>query len=237
VSSYGPTHVVPLVLFVIGLVAAGYLGRRHRAVDGPTTFSRAAALLIPAVTVPFQLIDLAVNFDIDITLPLHLCDLAWIVATWALWTHHPFPVALTFFWGLTLTIQGVIAPALGEDLPHPRYFAFWALHLLIIWAAVYLVIGLGKVPRWRDYWATVATTLGWAATTYVFNVVADTNYGYLLRKPSGSILDFFGPWPWYVVQEIALVVAGWALMTWIAQKGVRHPSRGSRHPRARSLPS
>ena len=225
VPSYGPSHVVPLVLFALGLVAAVWLGRRHRAVDGPTRFSRTTALLIPAVTVPFQLIDLSFNFDIDITLPLHLCDLAWIVATWALWTHQPLPVALTFFWGLTLTIQGVITPALGEDVPHPRYFAFWALHLLIVWAAVYLVVGLGKVPRWRDYAGTVAITLAWAATTYAFNVAADTNYGYLMRKPSGSILDFFSPWPWYVVEEVALVVAVWALMTWVAQKA---PVRGPR---------
>ena len=90
-SSYGPTHVVPLVLFVIGLVAAGWLGRRHRAVDGPTRFSRTAALLIPAVTVPFQLIDLVFNFDIDITLPLTCATSPWIVATWALWTPPPVP--------------------------------------------------------------------------------------------------------------------------------------------------
>ncbi|MDZ5620269.1 YwaF family protein [Nocardioides bizhenqiangii] len=236
-SSYGPTHLVPLVLFVIGLVAAVWLGRQHRAVDGPTRFSRAAAVLVPLATVPFLVIDLIFNFDIAVTLPLHLCDLAWIAASWALWTHKPFPVALTFFWGLTLTIQGVITPALGEDIPHPRYFAFWALHLLIVWAAVYLVIGLGKVPRWRDYGTTVATTLGWAAATYCLNLVADTNYGYLMRKPRSSILDFFGPWPWYVVQEIALIVAVWALMTWVAQRSVKHPSRGSRRPRARSLPS
>jgi hypothetical integral membrane protein (TIGR02206 family) len=237
VPSYGPSHLVPLALFAVGLVVAVWLGRRHRAVDGPTRFSRGMALLIPAVSLPFQLVDFVFNFDIDITLPLHLCDLAWIAAAWALWTHQQLPVALTFFWGLTLTIQGVITPTLGEDIPHPRYFAFWALHLLIVWAAVYLVIGLGKVPRWRDYGGTVAITLGWAAATYAFNLAADTNYGYLVRKPSGSILDFFGPWPWYVVQEIALILAGWAGMTWIAQRAVRRPSRGSRRPRERSLPS
>ncbi len=240
-SSYGPTHLVPLAIFLIGLPLVVLLGRRQRSADGPTRFSRTAALLIPAVTVPFQLIDLILNFDVDVTLPLHLCDLAWIAATCALWTHRQFPVALTFFWGLTLTIQGIVTPALHEDLPHPRYFAFWALHLLIVWAAVYLVIGLGLVPRWRDYAGTVATTLGWAVATYAFNVVADTNYGYLLRKPGSSILDFFGPWPWYVVEEIAVVVIGWAAMTWIAQRAaggeIKLPLRGSRRRRARSLRS
>jgi hypothetical integral membrane protein (TIGR02206 family) len=234
VSSYGPAHLVPLVLFALGLVAAVWLGRRHRAIDGPTRFSRTAAVLVPLATVPFLVIDLVFNFDIAVTLPLHLCDLAWIAATWALWTHRQLPVALTFFWGLTLTIQGVVTPALGEDIPHPRYFAFWALHLLIVWSAVYLVIGLGKVPRWRDYGAAVVVTLAWAVATYVVNLAADTNYGYLMRKPRSSILDLFGPWPWYVVQEIALVVAVWALMTWAAQKVATPPSRGSRRPRARS---
>ena len=74
----------------------------------------------------------------------------------------------------------------------------------------------------------------WAVSTYLFNEAADTNYGYLQRKPEGSILDLFGPWPWYVVQEIAVVVTGWAAMTWGAQAAVRRPSRGTRRPRGRS---
>ena len=230
-------RLVPQGLFVVGLAVSVWLGRKHRATDGPTRFSRTLAVLIPVVTVPFQVIDLVYNWDIDVTLPLHLCDLAWIAATWALWTHRPFPVALTFFWGLTLTIQGVITPALNEAFPHPRYFAFWALHLLIVWAAVYLVIGLRKVPSWRDYGATVLITVTWAAATYAFNRVADTNYGYLIEKPRSSILDYFGSWPWYVVQEIVLILAVWALMTWVAQRSIRRPSSGSRRPRARSRPS
>ncbi|MDQ6527498.1 TIGR02206 family membrane protein [Nocardioides sp. LHD-245] len=220
-TQYGLTHVIPLAVFAVGLVVVVLLGRRHASYDGPTRFSRAWAVLIPLATVPFQLVDLAFNFDLGVTLPLHLCDLAWIAATWALWTHRPLPVTLTFFWGLTLTVQGVVTPSLNEDLPHPRYFAFWALHLLIVLAAVYLVVGLRLVPRWRDYRSAVAVTLVWAAGAYAFNLAADTNYGYLMRKPGRSLLDLLGPWPWYVVEEIAIVLTVWALMTLGARRWLR----------------
>jgi len=226
-TQYGATHLVPLAIFAVGLVLAVALGRRHASTDGPTRLSRTWALLIPVATVPLQIVDLVLHFDVDVTLPLHLCDLAWIAATWALWTHRPFPVALTFFWGLTLTVQGIVTPSLDEDLPHPRYFAFWALHLLIVWAAAYLVAGLRLVPRWRDYGAAVAATLAWALTAYLFNLAADTNYGYLMRKPQRSLLDLLGPWPWYVAAEIAIILTVWAAMTAGARRWARRSRAGS----------
>lgn len=83
----------------------------------------------------------------------------------------------------------------------------------MIWAAAYLTWGLGIRPNWRRYWITVGITATWAATAYLFNVVTGTNYGYLNRKPpSASLLDLFGPWPWYVLVAIALVFVGWALL-------------------------
>ena len=63
------------------------------------------------------------------------------------------------------------------------------------------------------YWFTVAATAVWAVTAYVFNVIADTNYGYLNRKPpSASLIDVLGPWPWYVFAEIVIVFFGWMLI-------------------------
>ena len=215
VELYDTAHLIMLAVFLAGIWPALLLGRRERRSGGVSATSRLFALAIPGFTVPFQVIDLLLDFEIDVTLPLHLCDLAWVAAAAALWTHHRFPVALTYFWGLVLTTQGILTPSLGEDFPHPRFFAFWGMHLLIVWAAIYLVWGVGISPRWRDYAAAIAATAVWAVGVFCFNLAADTNYGYLQRKPStGSVLDYLGPWPWYLLAEVAIIAAVWALMTW-----------------------
>ena len=48
----------------------------------------------------------------------------------------------------------------------------------------------------------------------LFNTIAGSDYGFLNRKPhNASMLDFLGPWPFYVLAEVAIVGAVWALMT------------------------
>ena len=62
-------------------------------------------------------------------------------------------------------------------------------------------------------------TAVWAAAVMVVNALIGTNYGYLNRKPSvHTALDLLGPWPVYVVAEIAIVAGVWALMTWPWQR-------------------
>ena len=66
----------------------------------------------------------------------------------------------------------------------------------------------------RGYASTVAITLVWLVSVLAFNELAGTNYGYVNDKPAtATILDYLGPWPWYVAVEIALVAIVWALMT------------------------
>ena len=61
----------------------------------------------------------------------------------------------------------------------------------------------------------MAATAAWAVAVYAFNVVVGTNYGYLNHKPgTPTLLDILGPWPWYVVAEICLIAAAWAMRTW-----------------------
>ena len=214
-ETFGTSHLVMLVVFILGIWPVVVLGRRVRGTSQELRVSRVYACLIPCFTIPLQVIDfLPGNYDLQTTLPLQLCDFAWIAAVVALWTHRPTPVALTYYWGLALTTQALITPALNLDFPDPKFIAYWGMHLLIVWAAVFLTWGLGLHPTWRDYGRTVAITSAWAVTVFCFNVVVGTNYGFLNHKPATSILDLLGPWPLYVVVEIALVAGIWALMTW-----------------------
>lgn len=218
-ETFGTSHLVMLAVFVLGIWPAVALGRRVRGTPGEVRVSRIYAALIPCLTIPLQVIDfLPGNYDLQTTLPLQLCDLAWVAAVVALWTHRPTPVALTYYWGLALTTQALITPALNRDFPDPKFIAYWAMHLLVVWAAVYLTWGLGLHPTWRDYRRTLAVTAAWAVAVFCFNVALGTNYGFLNRKPETSILDLLGPWPLYVAVEIVLVATVWALMTWPRQR-------------------
>jgi hypothetical integral membrane protein (TIGR02206 family) len=211
-------HFVLLGGFVVGAVAVVAVGRSQRSTlaGGVTpTFSRVLAVAVPCVAIASQAYQLTPgDFDLGSSLPLQLCDFAWVTATWALWNQARVPTALTYYWGLTLTIQGILTPSLAEQFPDPRFFAFWALHFLVVWAALYLTIGLGLGPRWREYAVAVVVTMCWAALAFAFDKAADVNYGYLVHKPaSASLLDPLGPWPGYVLASMAILLAVWALMT------------------------
>ncbi|HYO40304.1 MAG TPA: TIGR02206 family membrane protein [Nocardioidaceae bacterium] len=209
-------HAALIAGFLAVCVGLALLGRSHRGTVAEVRFRRGFALLIPCFTVPMQVLQLLPDdYDIDTSLPLQLCDLAWVAAMVALWTRHWMATALVYFWGLTLTVQGILTPSLTQVFPDPRYVMFWGMHFLTVWAAVYLTFGVRVPLTWRSYRFTVACTLVWAATVMVFNAITGTNYGYLNRKPAvGSLLDLLGPWPGYVVVEIVVVAAVWALMTW-----------------------
>jgi len=214
-ETYGPSHLTVLAIFAVGAVLVVVAGRR---LDGTAeqAVRRAFAVAILAVTVPLQILQLTPDeWNLQTSLPFQLCDLAWMFAVHALWTRSRLSATITYLWGITLTTQGMLTPDLASDFPETRFLMFWGMHLLIVWASLFLVLGLRILPTWHTYRQTVAITLAWAVSAYVFNVVADTNYGYLNRLPqNSSLLDYLGPWPLFVVLEIAIVAVVWALLTW-----------------------
>jgi hypothetical integral membrane protein (TIGR02206 family) len=213
---YGASHAVAAVIGVVGAVGVVVLARRVRDRSVEERVRRGFALLIPVFTVPLQVRQwLPGEFDLDTSIPLQICDLSWVVAMHALWTRSRRSSALLYYWGLTLTVQAVVTPTLSKDFPDPEYVMFWGMHLLTIWAALFLTFGLGIRPDWRGYRFTVLCTVVWVLVVMAFNLATGTNYGYLARKPEvSSLLDAFGPWPLYVVVEAAVLLAGWALITW-----------------------
>jgi hypothetical integral membrane protein (TIGR02206 family) len=213
-STYGPSHWTVLLVFAIGSAALVWIGRRQ-------TESQARLLgrVLGAMTVAIFGVALVYKLAqpaIAHSVPLQLCDLAELTAAYALWSHRKWAFALVYYWGLPLSSQALITPDLSApDFPGHDFLTFFALHLLVVWAAIYLTWGYGMRPGWRSYRFAVITTLAWGAFTLIFNTIAGTDYGFLNRKPvNASLLDFLGPWPFYVLAEVVIVGGVWALMTW-----------------------
>jgi len=212
---FGPEHLVVLVIFAVGCAVAAVLGFRSRPPRYATRFERAAGVVILVVCGPFEIADWVHGIEQWRTdLPLQICDFAWLVAVVALLTRGDHWAALLYYWGLTLSLQGVLTPDLDQVFPDPQFFGFWVRHLTPVWAAIYLVAARAG-PSWRGYRFAVTLTALWAAARLTLNAAFGSNYGFLNAKPpSHSLLDFLGPWPWYVVVEMVIVVGGWALITW-----------------------
>jgi hypothetical integral membrane protein (TIGR02206 family) len=216
VTSWVP-HVLLLVTIAVVAVVLVILGRRYRGTPTQRQLSRALAVVFAAILVFNEVYWLFFGpSEIKYSLPLQLCDLAAIAAVWALWADSPTAFALTYFWGLTLTSQALLSPELtGVGFSSLRFLSFFGLHSIAVWAAIYLTWGVGLRPDWRSYRVAVLTTICWGVVMFAFNQVTATNYGFLDTKPQvTSLLDVLGPWPWYLLVEVILGSAVWALITW-----------------------
>jgi hypothetical integral membrane protein (TIGR02206 family) len=214
-APYSLSHWLVLLTFAAGTALLIRVGRRHSGPAGARRFGRGFAVVIGVLYLVIRLGSM-VPPSLDRSVPLDLSDLVGLVAAFALWTHRHWAFALTYYWGLLLSTQALVFPAhAGPDFPHVGFLAFWAIHLLVVWAAIYLTWGLGLRPDWRSYRVSVAVTVAWAGFTFGFNTVVGTNYGFLNAKPgTPSLLDLLGPWPWYLLPVAVLVLGAWALMTW-----------------------
>ncbi len=139
------------------------------------------------------------KLDRDNVLPLHLCDIVALLAAAALLTRKPLLIELAYFWGLGGTLQGVLTPTLPLDFPHAAYFRYFALHGLVVMAAIYLTFGLGHCPRPGSVWRVLLWSNAYLLVAGGVNALLGSNYGYTCRKPDqASLLDLMGSWPWYL---------------------------------------
>ena len=213
-TMYGPSHWAVIAVFAIGSALLVWIGRRQNASQARCLGRVLGALTaaIYGVVLVYSLIPPAIGRSV----PLHLTDLATVTAAYALWSQRHWAFALTYYWGLVLSTQALISPVLtGPDFPDYRFLGFWSIHLLVVWAAIYLTWGRRIRPNWRSYRIAVVVTLVWATVTFTFNRIAGTDYGFLNRKtphpkPAGRPRPVAG----VPLTAAALIFTVWALMTW-----------------------
>jgi hypothetical integral membrane protein (TIGR02206 family) len=207
-------------LAALGVTAAlcVALALAARARPGPWTrwFSRGLAIFLVGWLVADQLYRLARGtYDIDTNLPLELTNAVTLIAALALWTGGALVFELTYFWGLTGSLQAALSPGLRPDETFPGFY-FWhyfAVHSGVVVAAIFLAFGLGRTARRGAVARVFAITVAWAGAVVVANLLIGGNYMYLRERPrTASLLDLLGSWPWYVVGAGLVALGMFALL-------------------------
>ena len=205
-------HLVTVVIGAVAIAVLLALGRRG---GNGRTFSTALLAFLNLSAYPFNLaawLSLGRPLPLDNILPFHLCDIAAIVAGFALITRSPMLCALTYFWGLAATFQALLTPAISVGFPEWAFITFFIQHFAIVAAALHLPIVEGWRPK-QPLWRSPLEVYGWSVAYLLFamavNGVLGTNFGFASRPPDNpSLIDHLGPWPLYLfaMQGIAVCI-------------------------------
>ncbi|MFV9506233.1 MAG: TIGR02206 family membrane protein [Oscillochloridaceae bacterium umkhey_bin13] len=209
---FGPSHILALVA-VIAISFAVALGTPRLGPRGQQWLRWSLAVFCLSNTIAWDLWQRAHGiWSIAYSLPLHLCTLSVPLAAIMLATRNYKLYQLLYFWGFAGATQAMLTPDLqasGHDFPHFVYLIFWTSHGCIWWAVLFAGAAWGYRPTWRSIGLVFVITNLIMLLVGLVNWLTGGNYMFIARTPDyASLLDFFGPWPWYilVVQLIALVL-------------------------------
>ncbi|MCM3488279.1 TIGR02206 family membrane protein [Alkalihalophilus marmarensis] len=169
-------------------------------------------------------------WDVRFHLPAQLCTISLFICIYMLITRQSFIFEIVYFFGLAGALQAIITPDLFYTFPHYRFFHFFIAHAAIILAILYMA-WVEKYPiTWKSALKSFAALNVIALLVFFINVLTGANYMFLAHKPVGpSILDFLGPYPWYIFQLefIALFMYGLLYVPFLLVKQPSHQKQGA----------
>ena len=146
-------------------------------------------------------------WTVENMLPLELCNLMVLASVWTLLSRSRVGFEFLYLLGIPAASQVLITPALGPyGFPHILFFQIFISHGGVVLAALYLALGEGMRPRsWRSVRRVAGWTLLYASGIFWLNQVLGSNYLFLAYKPpAATLLDYLGPWPWYILSMVAI---------------------------------
>ena len=167
------------------------------------------------------------GFRFPETLPLQLCDLTLWLTVLSAFTLNAGVYEVAYFGGLGGSAMALLTPDLWAPFPSYPTAYFFLSHGFVVATLIALAAGRLIVPRPGSPWRVWKVLNLFAGGVAIFDFVFKTNYMYLCVKPaSGSLLDYFGPWPVYILSgELFALGIFWLL--WLPF-GIRADRRRSR---------
>ncbi|QOQ54173.1 YwaF family protein [Bacillus amyloliquefaciens] len=213
-------------LFIIGLLGVFVIILRKKLNHGlPNRVFRYVLFILLAVSQICYHIWLLFHhaWSLKTSLPLQLSDLSVYLAMLMVMTKSKKLFAFLYFAGLGSAIQAMATPDLGAyTFPHFRYIVFFVSHGCVFLACLFMASAEKYRPSVRALWVSVLIVNLYGACVFFIDRVLNANYLYLMKKPkTASLLNVFGPWPWYLLSMEAAVILSFFILYipfWLLKK-------------------
>jgi hypothetical integral membrane protein (TIGR02206 family) len=210
--AYGNSHLVVLC-FSLLLLALILIASKKLCTEKNLFIGRFLAIILALSVVVYTIFEIALGrFTIADDLPLSLCNLFALVAPFALWYPKHKYFEPIYFLVMAGTFQAIVTPDLYFDYPAYEFFKYWITHVGLVLLMIHYMVCFALYPTAKG----ILKTFGWLNVYVVallpLNYLLDANYFYLIEKPlNPSVLDFFGPWPVYILVAEILVMGFFAI--------------------------
>lgn len=204
---FGNTHIITLLLIMVISFAMWPLSRKVSAKGQVKSVAWTLAILI-VVELTTKTIGYATYGAPWLRLlPLQICDVNILLCVLMLILRSYGIYQVAYFWAMAGSTAALLTPDLHYDFPHPVFVFFFLGHGLSVVSVLYATFAFGFQPRLRSVWIALSITGLYGSVMMVLNFILGTNFLYLRAKPSApSVLDYLGPWPWYVIGLVFLCV-------------------------------
>ena len=204
---FGSSHVITLIIIFCLCIAFWPLTRQALRKGWQSHIAWVFVVLICVELVVKVVLYRYYGMPWESVLPLQICDINAMLCALMLILRSYRIYEVSYFWAMGGSTMAMLTPDMLYGFPHPAYFIFYTGHLLTVLSVIFAILAFGFQPKLRSVGIAMLATVMYALVILVINFLLNTNYLYLLAKPTApSLLDYMGPWPWYLLGLTGLCV-------------------------------
>ena len=140
-------------------------------------------------------------------LPLHLCPIVIILSIFMMFFHSEVLFQPVYFWSIG-AFFAILMPDIRDGMSNFASQSFFITHFFILFSTAYAFVHFRFRPTKAGFLCSFLLLVTLAFIMYFVNNRLGTNYLYVNHPPvTKSLMDFMGPWPYYIFSLAGIDIA------------------------------
>ncbi len=199
-QTFGEQHLIALAaIAVLGLLIAG--SAKQAAISRRKWLGRLLGFLLLSYSIVIYVRQgIQQELSWEYSLPLDVCSLVLTACIVTLFWPSQFASEIAYFWGLGGVLQATLTPDIIQGFPSWEFILYFWGHGVTLLAIIFLIADRKFKPRRGSILRMMLFLNLYVLVVGTIDALMHLNYGFLCQKPQQpSLLDYLGPWPWYLV--------------------------------------